>query len=147
GLLSAADPAWNSFGADAQHSAQAPAASQELRRIHWETSVDLSPQYADTQLLIHYGSPLVTPGNTVIVPVKTGSDAGFRVDARDSADGGLKWRLLSDYILPSHRWIPIFGPALAPGPRVYFPGAGGTVYFRDQPDSSEGTQGQIAFYG
>ena len=138
---------WSGFAGDAQHTARAPAAAQDLRQIHWQTPVDLLPQYSGSDLLIHYGSPLVTAANTVIVPVKTGETGGFRVEARNGADGSLEWSLPSDYILPEHNWTPVFGPALTPEPRLYFPGAGGTVYFRDRPDSADGAQGQIAFYG
>jgi hypothetical protein len=31
--------------------------------------------------------------------------------------------------------------------RIYYPGAGGTIYYRDQVDSATGPSGQIAFYG
>jgi len=109
--------------------------------------MDLQPQYSGTSLLIHYGSPLVTSANTVIVPVKTGANGGFRVEARGGTDGALKWSMTTDYILPPASWIPAFGPALTSQPRLYFPGAGGTVYFRDQPDAISGASGQIAFYG
>ena len=112
--------------------------------------VDLAPQYSGSSLLIHYGSPLVTRLNTLIVPVKTGANDGFRIEARDAADGALKWMQASDYTLPYASWIPACGIALTPKSRVYFPGAGGTVYFRDAPDAAiappAGT-GQIAFYG
>ena len=112
--------------------------------------VDLAPQYSGTSLLIHYGSPLVTRQNTLIVPVKTGAADGFRVEARDPADGSLKWMESTDYTLPAHNWKPGCGIALTPKNRVYFPGAGGTVYFRDEPDAPTAPQsgsGQIAFYG
>jgi hypothetical protein len=109
--------------------------------------VDLQPQYSGNDLLIHYGSPLITAANTVIVPVKTGATEGFQVEARGGSNGALKWSLTTDYVLPPHHWTPVFGPALTSQPRLYFPGAGGTVYFRDQPDASAGTGGQIAFYG
>ena len=69
---------WNMFGRDAQHTAVSTTASQPLNRIHWQTPMDLQPQYTGTSLLIHYGSPLVTSANTVIVPVKTGATGGFR---------------------------------------------------------------------
>jgi hypothetical protein len=139
--------AWTSFGNGPQHRALSPARSQSLAQIRWHAPVDLQPQYQGSELLIHYGSPLVTARNTVIVPVKTGADGGFRIDARAAADGSLTWSLPSDYLLPTHEWVPEFGPALTPAGRLYYPGAGGTVYFRDAPDSSSGPQGQIAFYG
>jgi hypothetical protein len=138
---------WNDYAHDPQHTAISATPAQALSRIFWQTPVDLQPQYAGDELFIHYGSPLITSGNTVIVPVKTGAAGGFRVDARRGIDGSLVWSLVSDYVLPSHNWTPPFGPALVPGPRLYLPGAGGTVYFRDQPDSATGLQGQIAFYG
>ena len=110
--------------------------------------MDLQPQYSGNgSLLIHYGSPLITSANTVIVPVKTGATGGFRVEARAGSNGALKWSMTTDYILPPASWIPAYGPALTSQSRLYFPGAGGTVYFRDQADAATGTSGQIAFYG
>ncbi len=142
----AAQP-WLGLGNGPQHTALSPAKSQSLTQIRWHTPVDLQPQYSGSELLIHYGSPLVTALNTVIVPVKTGVNGGFRVEARAAVDGSLKWTLPSDYILPQQDWTPEFGPTLTPSGRLYFPGAGGTIYFRDAPDSPSGPQGQIAFYG
>lgn len=141
-----AQPSWPQFGQNAQHSAPATTPSQKLARIVWQTSVDLAPQLSGNELLIHYGSPLVTAENTVIVPVKTSVTGGFRVDARDGSNGVLEWSQTSDYILPPHNWTPEFAPALTPT-RVYFPGAGGTVYYRENPDSATGNSGQLAFYG
>ena len=138
---------WSSYGRSAQHTAISPVRAQDLARIHWQTPVDLAPQYSPSGLLIHYGSPLVTAGNTVLVPVKTGDTGGFRVEARSGTDGHLIWMASTDYTLPRHDWIPVFGPVLTRRSRLYFPGAGGTVYFRDDPDSAAGAQGQIAFYG
>jgi hypothetical protein len=139
---------WNSYAHDSEHTAQSHTASQVLSRIHWQTPVDLNPQYSGSDLLIHYGSPLVTAANTVIVPVKTGATGGFRVDAHNgNNNGALLWSQTTDYILPSHQWTPVFGPVLTSAPRLYFPGAAGTVYYRDSPDSVTGTQAQLAFYG
>jgi hypothetical protein len=111
----------------------------------------LSPQSVGGTLRIHYGSPLVTSANTVIVPVKTGTAGGFRVDARRGTDGSLIWSLPTDYVLPpSSQFIPVFGPVLTSKPRLYFPGIGGTVYFRDNPDavcSGAHCQRQLAFFG
>jgi hypothetical protein len=53
----ASSQAWNSFARDAQHTAQSPVRSQALNHIHWQTPVDLLPQYSGSDLLIHYGSP------------------------------------------------------------------------------------------
>lgn len=114
--------------------------------------MDLNPKYNGNSLLIHYGSPLVTPSNTVIVPVKTGLNGGFRVDARNGGTGSSLWSLTTDYVLPSANWTPEFGPVLTvpPGstaPRLYYPAIGGTVLYRDNPDAASGSQGRLAFYG
>ena len=61
---------WSGFAGDAQHTAVSRVASQSLDRIRWQTPVDLQPQDSGGALLIHYGSPVVTAANTVIVPVK-----------------------------------------------------------------------------
>ncbi len=139
------------FAANAEHTALAPARSQTLGRIRWQTPVDLEPQYSGGELFIHYGSPLITAQNTVIVPVKTGATSGFRVEAHAGADGSLKWSATTDYVLPTPaNWTPEFGPTLTAtrsGTRLYYAGAGGTVYFRDDPDSATSASGQIAFYG
>ena len=138
--------AWSTFGGNAQHTGVSPTAAQPLQVIRWSTPVDLAPPSGD--ILIHYGSPLVTAANTVIVPVKTGSEGGFRVDARSGLDGSLLWTQNTDYILPSYTWMPSYSPVLAPGNRLYFPGAGGTVYFRDNVDSGgPASTGQLAFFG
>src|SRR3954466_2360539 len=91
-------PPWTGFANSPQHTALAPAKTQSLSRILWHAPVDLQPQYSGSDLLIHYGSPVVTALNTVIVPVKTGIDGGFRIDARAAGDGSLEWSLASDYI-------------------------------------------------
>ena len=109
--------------------------------------MDLAPQYTGTSLLAHYGSPLVTAGNTVIVPVKTGASDGFKVEGRRGADGTLLWTLPTDYSLPIHRWVPTLGMTLTPKNRLVAPGAGGTVVFRDTPDAATGATGWLVFYG
>lgn len=141
-------PAWWGFGRDAQHSAIGAVATQDLNRIAWSTPVDLAPQYqADGSLLIHYGSPVVTARNTVIVPVKTGATGGFRMEARSGGDGVLIWAADSDYVLPAHNWVPSYNLALTTGNRVYAPGAGGKLFVRDNADSATGTLQTAVFFG
>jgi hypothetical protein len=138
--------AWRTFAGNAQHTGLSDAPAQPLEVIHWSTPVDLAPP--NGEILIHYGSPLVTPANTVIVPVKTGPGGGYRLEARAAKDGALIWSTTTDYILPPHNWTPSYSPALAPGNRVYFAGAGGTVYYRDNVDAGVPvTSGQLAFFG
>ncbi len=141
---------WSGYSHDPQHDAAAPVASEPLNRIVWQTSVDLSVPTNNTgELFIHYGSPLITRSNTVIVPVKTGASGGFEVEALVGATGETNWVQTTDYILPPHGWVPSFSPTLTPKNRLYFPGGGGTVYFCDTPDTTNASPviGQIAFYG
>ena len=141
---------WSGYAHDPQHGTIAPVASQPLNRIVWQTPMDWSVPATNTaELFIHYGSPLITRSNTVIVPVKTGASGGFEVEALNGASGRTNWVQATDYILPSHNWIPSFSPALTPKNRLYFAGGGGTVYYCDAPDATNATPaiGQIAFYG
>jgi len=140
---------WSGYAHDPQHDAIATVASQPLNRIVWQTPIDLSiPTNYTGELLIHYGSPLITRSNTVIVPVKTTSAGGFVVKALAGETGVQRWAQPTDYILPPHNWTPSCSPALTPKNRLYFPGGGGTVYFCDTPDTNATPAfGQIAFYG
>ena len=137
---------WNGYGHDAQHGAAGVVASQPLNRILWQTTVDLNPSASKP---IHYGSPLITRSNTVIVPVKTGTTVGFRVEALAAATGRTNWMRSTDYTAPTSSWTPSYSPALTPKNRLYFPGGGGTVYYCDTPDTTNTSPaiGQIAFYG
>lgn len=141
---------WSGHGHDPQHTGVSSVASQPLQQIKWQTPVDLAPQYVGTTLYAHYGSPVVTRQNTVIVPVKTGAIDGFRVEAHDGVTGTLKWMQTTDYSLPGHNWVPHFSLAITPRNRLYFAGAGGTIRYRDSPDAASppsGSEGQLAFYG
>lgn len=139
---------WSGHAHDPQHSNISRVASQPAQVIRWTTPVDQQRQYQDggDELLIHYGMPLVTRANTILLPVKVGADDTFQVEAH-AADGTLKWIAQSDYSLPPHNWVPAYGIALTPKNRLYYPGAGGSVYFRDSPDDASGTSGQLVFYG
>lgn len=140
--------AWSGYAGDAQHTAITSVASQALDAIHWSTSVDLNPQYSGGELFIHYGSPVVTANNTVIVPVKTGASDGFEIEAFNGATGALKWTVTTDYSLPPHSWTPSYSLALTPTGRLYFGAAGGALDYIDNPDADNATiTGQVAFYG
>ena len=140
--------AWQGFGGNAQHAAQASVATQSLNRIAWKTPVDLAPQYsANGYLLVHYGSPVITALNTVILPVKREVKASYRFEARTGATGELLWSVDSDYAMPTHRWTPSYNLTLTAGNRVYAPGAGGKVYYRDNADSASASTQTAVFYG
>lgn len=145
----AAQP-WRNYGRDAQHSAHAPARAQPLEEIHWQTPVDLQPQYSQGgELFIHYGTPLVTKRNTVVLPVKTGIDGEFRVEGRSGRTGDLLWTFATDYELPPHGWTPSCGVCLAAGDRVVAPALGGTVLVLEKPDTATDpvAPDRVAFFG
>ena len=117
-------PAWFGFGRDAQHAANGAIATQDLNRISWSTPLDLAPTYTSGgALLVHYGSPVVTSHNTVVLPVKTGASGGFRVEARSGGNGGLIWSAQTDYQLPPHNWVPSYNVALTAGNATLLPGS------------------------
>ena len=141
-------PAWMTFGRDAQHSAQSAIATQPLSRITWSTPVDTAPQYsAQGYLLIHYGSPVITTNNTVVIPVKRGVAAQYRIEARSGTSGTLKWSMDSDYVMPAHNWMPSYNVTLTAANRMVAPGAGGKIYYRDDADSATATTQTSVFYG
>ena len=144
-----AGPAWWSFGRDAQHSAIGAIATQDLNRIVWQMPIDLAPQYTSGgALLIHYGSPVVSSNNTVVVPVKTGAAGGFRFEARSGANGGPIWQGNSDYVLPpTTAWLPSYNLTLDANNRLYAPGAGGKLLLRDNVDSASGAVQNAVFFG
>src|SRR5262249_43877508 len=63
---------WSTHAHDAQHSGVSPVPSQSLAKIHWQVPVDLAPP--EGEILIHYGSPVITAKNTVICACEDGHD-------------------------------------------------------------------------
>ena len=120
------------FGGNAQHTAIYQPAAQDLNRIRWSTTIDFN-----NTSLAHYGAPLITASNTVVIPVKIAGN-GFRLDVFNGTTGALMYSLSNDYMLPSFNWIPVYQPVVTNGPsgaRLYYAGAGGTVSFIDNADS------------
>src|SRR5258706_15956317 len=111
---------WNMYGHDAQHSAISANPSQPLSAIHWSSAVDLNPQYSGGDLFIHYGSPLITRANTLILPVKTGTTGGFKFDGHSAATRALVWAMDSDYTLPPPDLGPSCSGRITPPNRFYF---------------------------
>jgi len=149
-LLSVAG--WQGYAQNPQHTALSTVASQTLGSILWQSPVDLNPQYKDNALLIHYGSPLITASNTVIIPVKTGTTSGFEIQARSGSSGSLQWTLTSDYALQpgGYDWIPSFSPTLTPENGLYYPADGGTVMYTASPDAAgpaPPATSRLAFFG
>ena len=141
-------PAWFGYGHDAQHTALAAIASQDLGHVAWTTPVDLAPQYtAAGSLLTHYGSPAVSTHNTVVIPVKTGATGGYRVEGRRGADGASVWSAATAYVSPPHNWVPPYNVLLTPQGRVYAPDSGGRLWRRDDADAATAVTASHVFYG
>ena len=98
-------------------------------------------------LLTHYGSPVVTTHNTVVIPVKTTAAGGYRVEGRTGATGALVWSATTDYVTPPHNWLPPYNVLLTQQGRVYAPDAGGRLLVRDDADAASSTTASHVFYG
>lgn len=138
-------PAVSSFGLNAQHTGISAVASQPVQAVHWQTTVDNFFNNA----FGHYGAPLITDANTVVYPFKVGDDTpNFHVLGRNGTNGAPVWDVAADWVPGPHGWYPPYQPVLATATnRVYFAGAGGTVYYRTDPDSATGTVARLAFFG
>lgn len=134
---------WLTHSHDAQHSAVSSVQSQPLGAIHWHVPVDLAPPQGE--ILIHYGSPLVTQTNTVIVPVKTGANS-FRVEAHNGATGKRLWMHKTGYQAPGTGFTPGMGPTIS-GTRLLIPDIAGRVMVRQNPDQAQGAVSRLTFYG
>jgi hypothetical protein len=143
--------AWMTFGGDSQHSGKTSVRSLALDKIVWHTKIDLNPPYSGPHLLAHYGSPVITAANTVVVPVKTGETDYFKVYGRSGATGAAIWSSKTSYTLPPHGWYPSFNVTLVPGepgspPKVAWPESGGRIAIRSSADSATATKQIFAFY-
>jgi len=134
---------WPGYGYNAQHSAKAPTGSQPLVNIHWQTPVDLASPGGG----IHYGCPLVTPRNHVLVTVKTTSVGAFRIDCRKGSDGTLLYSQTTDYVLPQWGWVPSCGSTLTPQYALATPAIGGTLLLRSSADSPTSPVVRQCFFG
>jgi hypothetical protein len=138
-----AQTGWLTHAHDDHHTGLSQVQSQPLDATHWSTPVDLNPP--NGEILIHYGSPLITAANTVIVPVKTGTNS-FRVDAHNSVTGDLLWTLPTGWRAPEADFVPGLGPTIWHN-RLFIPDIGGTVKVRLNPDDATGTVTHAVFYG
>lgn len=135
--------AWLTHSHDEQHTALSTVQSQPLSKIHWHMPVDLAPPQGE--IFIHYGSPLITAANTVIVPVKTGSDS-FRVEARNGVTGKHLWTQATKYVAPNSSFFPGLGPTIS-GSQLFVPDMAGRVIVRQNPDQAKGAIARLYFYG
>ena len=140
--LAAQAGAWLTHSHDEQHTGVSSVASQPLAGIHWHVPVDLVPPQGE--IFIHYGSPLVTAANTVVVPVKTAT--GFRVEGHNGATGKKMWTQATKYQVPSATFVPAIGPTLSNN-RLYVPDFAGRVIVRQTPDQATGAVSRLVFYG
>jgi len=143
--------AWAGFAGNAQHTAVASVRPQPLKRIRWRAKVDLHPILTHGELFIHYGSPMITAANTVLVPTRVGTKAGFRVVAYSGSSGVRRWSLDTDYRPPpalAHTAFALPLPAvLTRSNALAVAGAGGTVLMRSNADLATGVVRRLVFYG
>jgi hypothetical protein len=143
---------WAGFAGNAQHTAIASEQPQRFERIRWRAKVDLHPVLVHGALQIHYGSPMITAANAVLVPTRVSTKAGFRVVAYSGTSGARRWSLNTDYRPPA--FTSGRGAATPPLPAVLTPstalevaGAGGTVLVRQHANMKAGAVRRLVFYG
>jgi len=144
--------AWAGFAGNAQHTAVATSMPQPFHRIRWRAKVDLHPVLSGRELLIHYGAPMITAANTVLVPTRVSAKAGFRVVAYSGASGTRRWSLSTDYRPPaflarSGAFAPPLPAVLTPAGTLAVAGAGGTILMRENADAAVGAVHRSVFFG
>jgi hypothetical protein len=143
---------WAGFAGNAQHAAVARRHAQPFHRIRWRAKVDLAPDLLGGVLPIHYGSPMISAANTVLVPTRVSDKAGFRVVAYSGASGARRWSLGTDYRPPAFTggfgtWTPPLPAVLTPRAALAVAGAGGTVLMRRHANLRAGAVRRLVFYG
>jgi hypothetical protein len=143
---------WAGFAGNARHTAVARQQPQPFTRIRWKVKVDLAPPLLSGELPIHYGSPMITKANTVVVPTRVSTKAGFRVVAYAGGTGAERWSIDTDYRPPAFTggfgtWTPPLPAVLTPRATVAVAGAGGTILVRRNADLPTGRVRRLVFYG
>ena len=145
---------WSGFAANAQHTAAASERPQPFKRIRWRAKVDRTPALIQGTLPIHYGSPMITAANTVLVPTHISAKAGFLVIAYSGTSGVQRWSLATDYRPPAFavgRHATAFAPplpaVLTPAKTLAVAGGGGTVLMRRNANRPAGAVQRRVFYG
>jgi hypothetical protein len=143
---------WAGFAGNAQHAAVARKAAQPFDRIRWKAKVDLAPPLIGGVLPIHYGSPMITAANTVLVPTRISDKAGYQVVAYAGATGARRWSLGTDYRPPAFTggfgvWTPPLPAVLTTDTALAVAGAGGTVLVRRHANLAAGAVRRRVFYG
>lgn len=150
---SGAAVAWAGFAGNSQHTAMALKPAQPLDRIRWRAPVDLAPRKIHGELLIHYGSPMITAANTVLVPTRVSAKAGYRVVAYSGTSGVRRWSLSTHYMPPpaftgaNHAFTPPLPAVLTPDKTLAVAAAGGTVLLRANVNRPAGLVTRRVFYG
>jgi hypothetical protein len=149
GAAQTGTPFWATYGGDSSHHANSPVLTQPLQRVLWSRPIDLAPQYAGgDELLIHYGSPIITHNNVILWPTKTGATEGFRIEGHNGLTGAWMYAMATDYSLPTgSSWTPSCGIALSNDGVLYAPAAGGTLLRRADPEHSNMPSVRQVFYG
>lgn len=138
---------WPGYARDPSHSANSAFPVNNLQSIHWSTPVDLQPQYSGADLLVHYGSPVLTPNGVLVLMVKTGANGNYRAEGRHARKGSLIWSAPTDYILAPHNWTPSVCCALTPTNQFVMPAAGGTILVRANAEQVASPLTRVAFFG
>ncbi len=142
--VSFAQAQWSGHGNDPQHTAISTIPTLSLQQIAWSKLIDENSP--SEPILIHYGSPVATAANTIVVPVR---DVGgqYCIEALNGLNGSTLWESMTDYVnAPSTGgWVPSLTPTLTPSGRLYYPGIGGTVLRVDDPNASTVNPVRLSF--
>jgi hypothetical protein len=121
-----------------------------MDQINW--TYDIDPQQpAGQEILVHYGSPVITRKNTVIFPVTTQTDTTWQFVAVPTGATGNNpaalWTFNTDYVLPPCDWTPPVEGSIVNRSSYVMPGIGGSVYYKTDAEDPASAIDQFYFYG
>jgi len=153
---------WPCYGGNSQHTAVFQGQSQSASAVHWAVRLEDDPSYYnyDGELLIHYASPVISPGNTVVYGYRFTTQVNnspdydnWEVIARNSVTGLPVWTQVTGYsaaLIWPKDWTSVFPFSLVTMSSnttgVAMAGAGGSIITRSNVDSSTATLKRLVFY-
>lgn len=150
--FSITSPAWGTYSGNIQHTGISRYKLGPLNQVEWSFDIDPNnPASGGADIFAHYGAPLITMANTVIVP-RTNDAAGqtFTFFGLNGTTGSTLWSYNTDYapcFAGPGGWNAIVEGSIVLRSSYAMPGKAGKVYLRRYADQATSATDTFTFYG